>query len=365
MKLKSLLYPMLAATLTALSSGHVKSTDANDPAIDQILIRAGFTGTALVAEQGVILHHQGYGFAVKEWAIENRPSTRFRIASLSKNFTATLIMMLVEEGKINLDKPLKTYLPNYKADYAGTVTVKHLLQHRSGISRQFKIPGWKTGKSVSPISKEQFLTMIAGMPLEFKPDSKRHYSSANYFILGAIIETVTGKDFGTVLKEKILIPLNMKDSDIFRTGQVVPNLARAYKHVNGQYSFCPPVSGDYCIGGAVNFALFHASGSMHATATDLLKWDQALYGSNLLNKESKAFLFSPKTHAVWNVMDISLTEGQTTKIMIADGGLEGYKSIMVRFPNEKRSIILLNNTGISHSHMLQTVQMIALAMFEK
>jgi CubicO group peptidase (beta-lactamase class C family) len=336
-----------------------------DKDIENILLQDGFKGTALIAEKGTILHHQGYGQAVIEWDIPNTKNTRFCIASLSKTFTSALILMLAEEGKIRLDATLESYLPKYLAPYASDVTIRHLLTHRSGIPRQFKISGWTKGKSLISIPKADFLSMIAGMPLEFKPGTRRLYSSANYYILGAIIEAVTKKPFGDVLRAKILRQLQMNETDVYQAGEIVPTLARAYKSVHGKYSLCPKVSGIYCTGGAINFALFHASGSMHATARDLLKWDQALYGDSLLNSESKAFLSAPKNHAVWDLAEITLNDAATTKVMIAHGELEGYASLMVRFPNERRTIILLNNTGMPYGNLIEAAHKIAILLYEE
>lgn len=369
MKLSSIAAVLFTAALpfiwhqTGVPSGQINPIVTSE--INQVIKSANFQGTALVAQNGQVIHHQGYGMAVREWNILNIPETRFQIASISKTFTAALIMMLVEDGQIELDVPFQNYLADYPAHYAETVTVRQLLTHRSGIARQFKIHGWTSGKSLSPLSRPEFLSMIAAMPLASTPGTKRHYSSANYYILSAIIEAVTGQRFGEWLQAKILLPLGMTNSDIFRSGQIVPNLARAYKSVTGQYSFCPPISGPYCLGGHINFELFKGSGSMHSTASDLLKWDQALYDSSLLNAESKAFLFASQTQAVWDVADIPLTVGKKTKIMIAHGELEGYASLIIRFPNEQRTIILLNNTGMPYEQLIDVAHRIAVLFYQE
>lgn len=355
---------MLLVTLSPLMPSNAWSDSVTDTSIDRIMSSSNFQGSVLVADQGQVIHHQGYGSAIREWDIPNTPETRFRIASLSKTFTATLVMMLVEEGRLDLDKSINTYLPDYPADYRETVTIRHLLTHRSGISRQFKIPGWTKGKSLVPTPKPEFLSMIASMPLEFTPNANRLYSSASYYILGAVIEAVTEQSYSAVLRAKILQPLAMTNSDIYQAGQIIPKLAHAYKPVRGKYSFCPPVSDEYCLGGQINLSLFHASGSMHATTDDLFKWDQALYHSQLLSRESKAYLFAEQTHAVWDVAEIPLSAGKNTKIMIAHGELEGYTSLMVRFPHEHRTIILLNNTGLSYDQLINIAHEIALVLYE-
>lgn len=286
--------------------------------------------------------------AVLEWQVPNSVSTKFRIASLSKTFTEVVIMKLAEEGRLEIDEPLKRYLPDFPANYGNEVTLRHLLTHRSGIPRFFNIPGWANRKSITPYTKDEFLSMIADMSLAFKAGSKRHYSSANYYLLGAVIEQVTGQKFGQVLQEKILKSLNMKNTDVYRPGQLVADLASPYKSVGGKYSFCPKVEGKFCSGGNINLALFMASGSMYSTTEDLALWAEALNGNSLLSESSKAFLFDSNTKASWNVQTTLLANNQNLQLMVADGGLEGNSSMLIKLPEEQITIVLLNNTGMEY-----------------
>lgn len=190
--------------------------------------------------------------------------------------------------------------------------------------------------------------MIADMPIEFKVGLKRHYSSANYYLLGAVIEQVTGQSFGQVLHEKILKPLNMKNTDVYRPGQLVAGLASPYKSVRGRYSYCPNVEGEFCLGGNINLSLFMATSSMHSTTMDLAVWAQALDGNELLSKSSKAFLFNPNIQASWNVRTVAFANNQRYKLMVADGGLEGSSSMIIKLPKARITIVMLNNTGIEY-----------------
>lgn len=327
---------------------------ANEIAINQqlhqIFTDSDFSGTVLVTQNGRQVFHKGYGFAVKEWQIPNSASTKFRIASLSKTFTEVIIMQLAEEGYLDIDKPLKHYLPDFQAEYAGEVTLRHLLTHRTGIPRFFNIPGWSNGKSLSPHTKESFLSMIASMPAEFKANSQRLYSSANYYLLGAVIENVTGQSFGQILHAKLLTPLNMKNTDVYRPGQLVEGLASPYKRVGEKYSYCPNVEGEFCLGGKINLGLFMASGSMHSTAEDLAVWTNSLDGEQLLSEESQAFLFSANTKASWHVQKGILERNQSLTLLVADGGLEGYSSMLLKLPEAQISVVILNNTGMDYQH---------------
>ncbi len=333
----------------------------NEKSIDAVIEKATFNGTVLVADKGRIIHSKGYGDAVKEWHIPNVPEAKFQIASISKSFTATLIMMLVEDGKIDLDISLDTYLPSYPAGYANKVTIRHLLTHRSGISRYFKIPGWTSGKSLQTISSDEFLASIAAMPLEFKPGKAQNYSSANYYILGKVIEAVTKQSFGTYLQEKILTPTGMINTGIYQSGKITPMLASGYKPVNGKYSFCPEGTIRYCKASAINFSLFRASGSMYSTTADLLKWDQILYGTSLISSASKAIIFKPDTSFAWDIGHLQISPNKTINVISANGGLEGYSSLLIRLPDDNHTIILLSNAGVSYNDMLN----IAVSITEK
>nr|WP_278252773.1 serine hydrolase domain-containing protein [Alteromonas sp. 5E99-2] len=312
-------------------------------------MRENFQGTALIIRNGELVHHKGYGMAVMEWHLPNTPQTKYYVASLSKTFTATLIMMLVEEGKLSLDEPINKYLPAYPAEYASRITVRHLLRHRTGIPRQFTIPDWTASKSLSSLTKNEFLSMIAALPLKFEVDSARYYSSANYYILGAIIEEITGESFSTLLYKKILKPLNMDNTKLYRSGQIVESLAMPYKKVKGEYSFCPPVDGEFCTGSNINLELFKGSASMYSTAEDLSIWLQALDGDLVLNETSRRFLLDPDTQACWDVVVALFRDNTTRRLILADGLLEGYSSLLIKLPKERVSIVILNNTGMAYS----------------
>jgi CubicO group peptidase (beta-lactamase class C family) len=359
MKIKLFTCVLFILSILFTTNSDAKSKYEFNETLEQILLNENFQGVALVSNNGKTIHQQGYGSAIKEWKVSNVPSTRFYIASLSKTFTAALIMMLVEEGKIGLDDTLASHLDDYPAEYANNVTIRQLLQHRTGIPRQFNIPGWAAGKALLPLTKSEFLSMIASMPLAFKPDASRLYSSANYFILGLVIEQLTKKSFDLVLQEKILEPLGMNESGIYQKGQLISKLAKAYKHKDGKYSFCPPVKGDYCMGGNINLNLFQASGSMYSTASDLLKWDTALHGKSLLSSVSLDMLLNPKEPVAWDVFQEQPINGKKNKVVLADGNLEGYSSLIVTFISSNRRIILLNNSGMSRDKLVDIALEIA------
>lgn len=342
------LFTVLLSTPLCLWAEQSNNAIINDK-IHQILESHHFQGTALVTRNNKPIHHHGYGMAVFEWDIPNTPTTKFRIASLSKTFTATLIMKMVDDGHLNLDNPINKYIPDIPSLYSSQITLRHLLAHRSGIPRLFNIPDWSNGLSLSSIPKKALLSKISQLPLEFKPDSRRLYSSANYVILGAIIEAVTGKPYRMVLQETILQPLGMHKTDVYQSGQLVKEIANAYKPVTGRYSFCPAVKGNFCTGNNINLALFTASGSMHSTTNELSIWLQAIEKNRLLSEASHEYLLQLDSGAAWNSQIVVLEDGKHRKMVSADGELEGNSSLLLSLPEEHISIILLNNTGMTYN----------------
>jgi CubicO group peptidase (beta-lactamase class C family) len=147
-----------------------------------------------------------------EWNIPNTPDTKFRLGSITKQFTATIILQLVEQGKIKLDGKLSDYLPDYRKDVGEKVTIHNLLTHTSGIPNYTSQPGFFENVSRNPYKVDEFVKKYASGDLEFAPGSKFLYDNSGYFLLGAIIEHVTGKPYEQVLKENIFDPVGMKNT---------------------------------------------------------------------------------------------------------------------------------------------------------
>ncbi len=188
-----------------------------------------FNGSVLVAENGNVIFKEGFGYANMEWDIPNTADTKFRLASVTKQFTAMLIMQLVEEGKINLEGKISDYLPYYRKDVGEQVTVHNLLTHTSGVTNLTNMPP----DVVSKISKQHYevkelIEKFCSEDLEFEPGSKYKYSNSGYNILGAIIEEVTGKPYGEVLKEKIFEPVGMNSSGLDNYESIIENRASGY-----------------------------------------------------------------------------------------------------------------------------------------
>ena len=298
-----------------------------------------FNGSVLVAEKGKVIYKKGFGLAEMEWNIPNQPDTKFRLGSITKQFTSMLIMQLVEQGKISLEGKLSTYLPDYRKDTGEKVTVHNLLTHTSGIPSYTGLPRFFQDVSRNPYSVEEFVKKYCSGDLEFEPGSKFSYDNSGYFLLGAIIEKVTGKPYEQVLKERILDPLNMKDTGYDHHETIMKRRASGYQRSPGGIINAP----------YLDMSLPYAAGSLYSTVDDLYLWDQALYSDKLLSPKYKELMFKPfLQNYAYGWVSSKLTLGGSTESVPAiahGGGINGFNTLITRLVDDKHLIVLLNNTG--------------------
>src|SRR6185503_6450647 len=242
-----------------------------------------FNGTALVAENGKVIYKGAFGMANMEWAIPNTPDTKFRLGSITKQFTATLIMQLVEQGKIKLDGKLSDYLPDYRKDIGEKVTIHHLLTHTSGIPSYTGLPKFFEDVSRNPYKVDEFVKKYASGDLQFEPGSKFAYNNSGYFLLGAIIEKITGKPYEQVLKENIFDPVGMKNTGYDHYDTILPKRAAGYSKTTDGYANAP----------YLDMSIPYAAGSLYSTVEDLYLWDQALYLDKIISAKSKELMYKP------------------------------------------------------------------------
>lgn len=296
-----------------------------------------FNGTVLVAEGGQVIFKKGYGMANMEWDIPNAPDIKFRLGSITKQFTAVLILQLVEQGKVKLDGKLTDYLPDYRKDTGDKVTVHHLLTHTSGIPSYTGLPNFFREVSRNAYSVEDFVKKYCSGDFQFEPGSKFAYNNSGYFLLGAIIEKVTGKKYEQVLKEKILDPLGMKDTGYDHHETILKKRAAGYQTgPNGT------VTAPY-----LDMSLPYAAGSMYSTVEDLYIWDQSLYTDKVLSAASKELMFKPfLSNYAYGWVITKMPVGQMQKSVITHGGgINGFNTTIVRLVDDRHLIVLLNNTG--------------------
>ena len=306
-------------------------------AIDQLLSRYHelglFNGSALVADQGRVVMKKGYGLANMEWNLPNAPDTKFRLGSITKQFTATLVLELAEQGKIDLDAPVTRYLPDYPPASGDKIKIHHLLNHTSGIPGYTETPGFgaKMRDSVTPA---ELMKTFSGLPLFFEPGTHFSYSNSGYFLLGVILEKITGEKYEKLLREKIFDPVGMNDTGYDSTRPLLAHRAAGYDQT---------FDGSYLNTSYIDMTQPYAAGSLYSTVEDLYKWDQALYTDKVLTEASKARMFTPGLSGYGYAWEIRKRDGAT--IIEHSGGINGFNTNIRRSPEKKRLIVLLNNTG--------------------
>jgi CubicO group peptidase (beta-lactamase class C family) len=241
----------LAQKVDELLDAHVKLND--------------FHGAVLLARDGKPLVAKGYGFANIEWQVPNTPDTKFRIGSITKQFTAMLVMQLREQGKVKLEDSVCAYMTPCPEAWK-PVTIHHLLTHTSGIPSYTGLAEWRKVNMV-PKTIDEMIGFFRDLPLQWVPGEKYAYNNSGYFLLGVVIEKVSGKKYEEALRELILAPLGMHDTGYDWPGPIMPRRAAGYQGRGPALQNAP----------ALDMQQPYAAGSMYSTVEDLLKWDQALY----------------------------------------------------------------------------------------
>ncbi len=331
-------------TAAAIINGSAQSkADKIDKLVSAYADYGEFNGSVLVAEKGKVIYKKGFGFADMEHNVSNQPDTRHRLGSITKQFTALLIMQLVEQGKLKLDVPISTFLPDYPKKNGDIITLHHLLTHTSGTPNMTSFPNFGREIMRKFYRPEQLVKLFADSTLEFKPGERFNYSNSGYILLGYIIEKVTGKSYEQVLQENIFTPLKMNNTGYDHRETILKNRAAGYEK-NGRH---------YFNAGFIDMSVPYAAGSMYSTVEDLSLWDQALYSNQLLRKENMDLLFGKhiqtgEWHYGYGWWVGNMTLGNT-KDQVATvghgGGINGFNTKLTRIPSDKSFIVLLNNTG--------------------
>lgn len=329
------------ATLT-LSFAQTKTTQL-DELLNKYTEYGQFNGSVLVADQGKVIYKKGFGLANREWDISNAPDTKHRLGSITKQFTAMLIMQLVAEGKLDLQATISKYLPDYSKVNGEKITIHQLLNHTSGTPNYTSFPNFFKELSRNPYTPTEMVRMYADSILDFTPGKRFSYSNSGYITLGAIIEKVTGKSYEEVLQEKIFTPLKMNNSGYDHHNTILKKRAAGYEMKGSK-----PENAPY-----IDMSTPYAAGSMYSTVEDLFIWDQALYTEKLLPKKYRDMMYEKYVPAFgqyygygWSVgyFPVGNTK-DSTEIIGHGGGINGFNTLITRMPKKKSTIILLNNTG--------------------
>lgn len=288
-----------------------------------------FSGAVLVARDGRILLDQGYGPANREWNIPNDGDTKFRLGSLTKQFTAVAIMLLNQQGKVDLDAPIKTWLPQAPAAW-DAVTTRHLLSHTAGIPNFTAFDDYETLKT-RPATTAELIARFSDRPLDFAPGTRFAYSNSGYVLLSAIVEAASGQTYADFVTANLFVPLGMTDSGYDRHDAILPRRASGY---------APGASGvvnaDY-----VDMSIPTGAGALYSTTHDLLKWEQGLFGGRVLNPQSITALTTPVRNGY--AMGLMVSEADGKKLVWHNGAIEGFNTYMAYDPGDRTAVIVLGN----------------------
>ena len=330
----------LIILLTPISNSQTK-TEKIDNLINRYLEYRLFNGSALVAENGEVIFKKGYGLANMEWDIPNSYDTKFRLGSITKQFTSMLIMQLVEKNKIKLKDKITDYLPYYRKDIGDKVTIEMLLTHTSGIPSYTGNPDFFEKTSKQYYAPDDFIKEYCSGDLEFEPGTKFNYNNSGYFILGAIIEHITGKSYEENIVENICKPLGLNNTGYDNFEKIMSKRAAGYEKTGSGYRIAP----------YLDMALPYAAGSLYSTVEDLYKWDMALRGEKILSKKYMDDIFKGRVDARnsqygygWFIDTISIDE-QKLVVYNHGGGINGFNTINYIVPQKSQVVILFSNAG--------------------
>jgi CubicO group peptidase (beta-lactamase class C family) len=330
------LIPVQAATAIPLSSATPSADDLLatrlNSALNDLAQKGNLSGAILVARAGQVLFSQGYGMANIDLKISNTPTIKFHIGSLTKQFTAFAILLLQQQGKLNVQDPICKYVKECPETWQA-ITIHQLLIHTSGIPEFNTTPGIQEFV-MHPETPLQIIAQFRNLPLDFKPGEKYAFSNSGYMLLGYIIEKLSGQPYASFLQENIFDPLQMKASGYDGDQQTGPDHALGYKNAATPANF-------------VDKSIGYAASGLYSTVGDLLLWDQSLYTEKLMpgslrDEIFKAFVLLPASDAS-SGYGWFIGKQFSQPWMFATSAGAGYICEINRFPESKVTIIILTN----------------------
>ncbi len=317
--------------LLLAGSGTAQDTGRMDRIVQSGAGSRKFTGTVLVARGGEVLFSKGYGFANLEWNIANTPETKFRLGSVTKQFTAASILLLEERGKLKIGDPVKKYMPDAPAAW-DQVTVFHLLTHTSGIPSFTGLADYAKLEPF-PSTPAQLVARFRDLPLEFQPGEKWAYDNSGYVLLGYLVEKIAGEPYEKFVTENIFAPLGMKDSGYDSNFAIIPHRAEGYVANNSGYQHA----------GYIDMSIPFSAGALYSTTADLLQWQQGLYGGKVLQAESLKKMTTPFRQNYAFGLQVDTTGGH--KRFSHGGGIEGFNTQLEYYPDDKLTVVVLENAN--------------------
>lgn len=338
-KLMFKLYSLLTILMISTVAGHAQQYKKRmDTLLSSYVQQHQFNGNVLIVEKSIPMFENCYGLADRENSVPNKPATRFRIASISKQFTAVLILQLVEAGKLNLDAPISRYLPFYPKPWGNNITIHHLLTHTSGLPEYTEKAGFFDEISKRSYTHQEFIKQFCSDSLLTAPGTTYKYCNTGYYILGAIIEAITGKSYAEVLQTKILNVAGMQHTGMETNDTLIFDRARGYNYRDSTYFNAEYID---------MLSSIFSAGGLYSTIRDLWLWNKALFNDKLISKASRNKMMQP--YMAGYGYGIGVTKftppglDQEVHFAFHQGAINGFRSFMTYIVNEDRLIILLCN----------------------
>jgi CubicO group peptidase (beta-lactamase class C family) len=325
----------LVFLVSALAQADGPSADAVADSVHREMQRQHIPGLSLlVARDGKSIRTEGYGLANVELQVPVKPETVFQSGSVGKQFTATAVMMLVEEGKIGLDETVTKYLKGAPAAWQ-PVTIRELLSHTAGFTDYPRTFDFR-----KDYTEAQLLKMVEAIPLAFPPGTNWSYSNLGYLTLGILIHQVTGEFYGDFLQARIFRPLGMSTTRIISEADIVPNRAAGYRLVKGE------LKNQEWVSPTLNTT---ADGALYFSILDLAKWDAVLYTEKLLKRSSLDQMWTvaklkngqPNPGHYGFGWSIQYKDGH--RVIGHEGAWQGFKSQISRYVDDQLTVVVLAN----------------------
>jgi len=289
-----------------------------------------------VARGDEILVAEGFGLASVELDVPATADTVYRIGSITKEFTAAAILLLVEEGKVSLDGSLTTYLPDYP-EAGDSVTIRHLLQHTSGVVDFTRLPAYRHERPLE-VSQEQVLNRFQDLPLEFPPGDKHRYCNSGYFLLGLVVERASGVSFKEFVEQRLFRKLGMLSTYCDSSQRIIPRRAAGYSQWGGTLRNAAHINLNQTVG----------AGNLSATVKDLILWQRGLVAHRLITAQSIGSMLARGKLNDGKPFDYGLgirtgrLDGQ--KVIRHGGGISGFRSDVAYYPDSEITIAVAANS---------------------
>ena len=326
---------LLSLTLVLATAVTVRADEVDDWVKAQIQLRHIPAASIAVIKDGVVVKTAGYGLADIEHNIPARPDTVFKIGSVSKQFIAAGVMLLVQDGKVAVDEKVSKYIEGTPAAWQA-ITVRHLLTHTSGLTREG--PGFDPYKIQPDID---VIRTAYPLPLQFKPGDNYQYSNLGYYILAEVIRRVSGKRWADFLNERVFAPLGMTSTRVTSVSDVIPNRADGYSWNEDKFA------------NMENWPAVRPSGAFLSTAQDMAKWEVALQTDRILKSATRQEMWTPvrlndgRTYDYgfgWELGDFPNGVGATgVSVIRHEGTIPGFRAAYWRLPNHGITVIVLTN----------------------